>query len=442
MILTRDGLHRTLKLELDEGRAATIEEAQSITSSYRIQIIVGDDVPTSPTRQAALLTAVNTAARAFGGGVYVTGDLDWDITVPWGARQPAHHIVTGLGGTPTTALTEDDPTLVIGTADDFVGSVVMQTTWDGWAGGIVPAGAIRLAETLEHPLAGILAGALGVSEAFSHVRGNVTAGQKPVGLSLWRLNVDWRDPAGTGRALGYLPTRLWLPGLGHLGQAYLWALGFLPSPNPAQIELTLQDFDRIVPANRSTGLLVHRDTPDGVLKTRLAASAMEQLGYRTRIIERPFDSSTRPGPGEPTWALAGFDSPIPRQHLGVFDLAVDLGLGSAVDDYLGIHLHTFPAAGNPSDTFTNAANDSDPELADWAIAAAADRCGVLQLRGAAIGAAFVGAVAATIGLAEVLCALGGQPPTAVASFALNALHDIDVVPGDIAPPGNPGYQAA
>ena len=70
-ILSRNELHRTTKLELDEGRARTFDEAREIVSGYVLQIDVGLGVSASETRRAMLLTAVNVASRAFLGGVRV-----------------------------------------------------------------------------------------------------------------------------------------------------------------------------------------------------------------------------------------------------------------------------------------------------------------------------------------------------------------------------------
>jgi hypothetical protein len=236
---------------------------------------------------------------------------------------------------------------------------------------------------------------------------------------------------------------LWLGGLGHLGQAYLWAIGFLPYRDRGDVLLLLQDYDRIVPANRSTGLLVDGATPPGSLKTRMAADAMETLGFSTRLVERAFDATTRPGPGEPTWMLAGFDNPAARACVGGFGLAVDVGLGSAADDFLGVHVHTFPAAGDPAEVFNATSAHFEPfKPAPWAVASADDECGVLQLQGAAVGAAFVGAFAAAVGIAEVLRGLLGATVHAVGAVSLSALNDGDWVPSEQPPSANPGYQAA
>jgi hypothetical protein len=442
-MLSRDELHRTLKLELDEGRAQSVEQAEQLVRTYRLQIRVGADVRRSPSRQAALLTAINAGARAFLGGVHVTGDLEWPISAGWSTGLAAREAIEHLGGTVVEDVSDCHPTVVIGEVDEAAGSVVMQATWEGWAGGVVPLGSPRLSERVENALSGIVAGAVAVSEAFGHVRGAVTAGRQPAGISLWRPDQPWLDSDAAGPALRYLPTRLWLGGLGHLGQAYLWAIGFLPYRVPRDVLLMLQDYDHVVAANRSTGLLVRHGTPSGLLKTRIAAAAMEALGFSTRIVERAFDETTRPGPGEPTWVLAGFDNRAARACLGAFDLAVDVGLGSVADDFLGVHVHTFPAAGHPADVFVAAPPRAEAaKPAAWAVAAAKDRCGVLELQGAAVGAAFVGAFAGAFGVAEVLRGLAGAPVTAVGAVSLNALDDGDWVLTGQPPPINPGYQAA
>jgi hypothetical protein len=266
-------------------------------------------------------------------------------------------------------------------------------------------------------------------------------------MSLWDPTAEWTSAAAAGPELRFLPTRLWLLGLGHLGQAYAWTFGYLPYGDRGRVELTLQDYDHVVEANRSTGLLVTETTPDGVRKTRLVAGALEGLGFRTQLIERAFDHTTRPGRDEPAWALAGFDSPAPRRHLGNFPFAVDLGLGASQDDYLGIHLHTFPAAGSPANLFPATPGDTTgpPVEANphspWAVAAAEDACGVVQLEGASVGAAFVGATAAAFGLAEILRALAGGPPIAIASLTLAAPQHAEFVVGDPTVTGNPGFQA-
>jgi hypothetical protein len=66
---------------------------------------------------------------------------------------------------------------------------------------------------------------------------------------------DWLSATADEPALELLPSRLWLIGLGHLGQAYLWALGLLPYAHPEETHLVLQDVDIITPSTESTSIL-------------------------------------------------------------------------------------------------------------------------------------------------------------------------------------------
>ena len=106
------------------------------------------------------------------------------------------------------------------------------------------------------PLAAVLAASLAVNEAILAVSGDApSAGKRSIGLSLWAPAVeDWLHDDGAPE-LTYLPSKLWLIGLGHLGQAYLWNLGLLPYPDPTQLELMLQDFDRTSTSTWSTSIL-------------------------------------------------------------------------------------------------------------------------------------------------------------------------------------------
>jgi len=436
-------LDRTVKLELDTGRALSLADANALTRSYVLQIVVGNDVAGSPTRQAMLLTAINTGVRAFKGGVVVAGDLSWRTGDSWGRQQPASDVVRQFGARIDNTLSPTRATVVIGSVvEPLAGSVRLHPTWERWSAGVATSDSGRRLEQAEFELAGVLAAAMAVSEAFAHTRGSVTAGRREVGLSLWRPDLAWRDAAAAGPPLEFLPTRLWCAGLGHLGQAYLWALGFLPYRDRSEVRIWLQDFDTIEPANRSTGMLVRDTTRVGLLKTRLAAESLEALGFDTRLVERSFDDSLVTRGDEPTWALAGFDNPDARRSLDVFQFAVDVGLGSTADDFLGLHLHTFPAVGAPKSIFSpTTAAGSPKQPSAWAQASGVDACGVVQLDNIAVGAAFVGAAAAALAISEILRALAGADPIAVLSWTLATPQFVDVDYAAAAPLRNPGYQS-
>src|SRR5208283_3886032 len=101
-----------------------------------------------------------------------------------------------------------------------------------------------------------LAAAACAAEAFSYHAGDYPmAGRRAAGLSLWHPGQDWLAADPSEPVLAYLPSRLWLIGLGNLGQAFAWLLAALPYENRARVQLLLQDFDRLAPSNDSTSLL-------------------------------------------------------------------------------------------------------------------------------------------------------------------------------------------
>jgi hypothetical protein len=308
-----DQLHRSVKLALDSGEATTLAEAEQLFQRYRLVIKVGPDIARSATLQAALLTAVNTGRRCFLGGVWVVGDLSGQLRVPWRRCATLAEAVSDLQGQMAPLCPPDLPRIVIGDAGTSESSpYAIRATFDGWSGGVIPLEEGRLAEQHEFIPSGVLAGALAVSEVFQGVRGsNAQAGHRPVGLSLWRpeASVSWLDTGDPGPALEFLPAKLWLIGLGHLGQAFLWMLGLLLYAQPDEVELVLQDTDVLVEANDSTSLLTSRGML-GQNKTRAIARWYEERGFR--IQERRFAPNFRVAEDEPQVALCGVDNPQAR----------------------------------------------------------------------------------------------------------------------------------
>jgi hypothetical protein len=194
---------------------------------------------------------------------------------------------------------------------------------------------------------------------------------------------------------------LWLVGLGHLGQAYGWTLGFM---EPGSASLVLQDFDVVTTSTLSTSLLSTQEDV-GRRKTRVVASWMEARGYKTAIMERRFDEAQRTGADEPTVALFGVDNPAARRVIeGTgFRLAIDAGLGAGFRDFRAIRMRTFPG---PSSAAALWAAPVQPTTADLAPAYkqllqdGADPCGVTTLATRSVGAPFVGCMAAGYVVAE------------------------------------------
>ena len=220
--------------------------------------------------------------------------------------------------------------------------------------------------------------------------------------------------------------------MGNLGQAYLWTLGLLPYGEEAA-HLVLQDIDVLAPSNLSTSLLTFRAMMRRK-KTRALAEWADARGFRTSIVERAFAADFRVDGREPAVALIGVDNALARRSVEDVGFArvIEAGLGRGPQDFLGIDLHTFPAS-KPAKDIWNETSPADVEIAQPAyramLEASGDRCGIVRLAGRSIGAPFVGAVAASMVVAELMRLALGGPRHELVSCHLRDLQGRTVVAG-------------
>lgn len=437
-----DTLNRTVKLALDTGEATTVEEAERIFAGYRMQILIGPDVADSAVLQAAALTAVNCAARTFLGGVFVVGDRGpTRVILP--PFDQFGSTIEALGGRSARFATPTLPTLVIGDVQTKdIGPLAVRATTVGWSGGVMPASYPSRSEaSVEFTPAGVLAGALGVSEVFQRLRGgNPMACRRAIGINLWRPEQNWLT-GEKGVELGRLPSSVWLVGLGNLGQAYLWTLGLLPYGNEGA-ELVLQDIDVLTQSNMSTSLLTTSDVL-GCRKTRAMAAWAEARGFKTTIMERSFGPNFQVGPREPAVALVGVDNALARQAVEDvgFGRVIESGLGRGAQDFLGIDFHTFPSSKAAREIWREtgvAEVDISQPAYRKMLERTGDSCGTIRLAGRSIGAPFVGAVAASMVTAELLRLIMGGTRYEMISCHLRDLDMRSVFEGNPWSPFNPG----
>lgn len=448
-VITPDELHRLVKLAMDTGEADSVEHAMRIFAGYRIAVLVGPEIATLATHQAALATFLRLASRVFLGGIDVVMSVDAPILF---GSVNIDQAIASAGARRVTSLESHIPVVSIGTvARAHSASFSVRAVFSGWRAGIVPAhDEAPFAFEAEFPLSGALAAALAVNEAFLFVRNDTPeAGFREVGLSLWRPDAidDWWKPHNDGPALKYLPSKLWLVGLGHLGQAYLWGLSMLPYARPEEVELVLQDIDSVTDSTLSTSILSD-DSMIGERKTRAMANLMEAAGFKTAIIERRFDERVRINDDDPQIALFGVDNAPARRALSDagFRLVVEAGLGSGAKDFRAIRIHTFPGAKDPRemwaadahrDITTTTPAYSNLKTRGW------DQCGVTLLAGKAVGAPFVGMTAAAICLSEILRLLHGGDVFAVHQLDLKTPKRRDSVARSVKlPEFNPGFTLA
>ncbi len=440
-----DTLHRGVKMALDSGEAASIEEAFALFRGYRMTIGLGPGAKRSPAIQSALLTMVNTGRRALLGGVEVVGDLQAPLLVQLpGLGMTLAEAVETLGADPRQGRTHSGPLVWLGTGAP---ADALQVTFGDWRGGVFPAGeAARLPERGHDIPAAVLAGALAVAEVFQRLRGNQMAGEREVGLSLWNPSAPWRSALGAAEWVA--PSKLWVLGLGHLGQAFLWVLGLLPFARSADVELTLQDFDRLTAANDSTSILTRLERA-GRLKTREMAAWAEARGFKTRLVERRFSGDLFLDEDDPRILFCGVDNTLARAALedSRFGLVVDAGLGAGPQEYLAMRLHTFPGSVSARKRWRGEETIRAVDRQSAAGSAAykdlstrgLDDCGLLEIASRTVGVPFVGVIAATLALMEIVRRLNGGVGLEVMDLTLRDLSARQGVEGQCLRRFNPGF---
>jgi hypothetical protein len=429
-----DTLHRTAKYFMDSGRAATHDAAMKLLEGFGLTISVGPEIARSPLHQIALLSLVNTARRTFLGSIEVAGLTDCGSLTRLAPEQPLIQAVSDLGGLPVSRSRENWPSALIGdAAPGAVKAPCWRLTWEGWRGGAVPlALGRRLAEGDAIELAPAVAAAACAAEVFSyHAGDHPMASRRAAGLSLWRPGHNWLVSDTGEPALAYLPSRLWLIGLGNLGQAFAWLLACLPYEDPGQVQLVLQDFDCIAASNDSTSLL-SSIADVGRRKSRVAGDWLAARGFEVFLDERRFGPWTRRGGDEPAAALCGVDNALARAALeeAGFDLVVEAGLGAGPQAFRSISMHTFPASRSAAALWSRqvgvAADDYEGQPAYRALKdAGMDPCGLAQLASRTVGVPFVGLVAGCLAVSELLRRLNGGIALEYASASAAALDDID-----------------
>jgi len=432
-----DKLHRLVKEALDSGAASTIAEAEYMFRALSLELVIGEKEARDPNHQAALLTALALAVRVFLGGVWVSGPLDVALTCPLPLGETLESAVAFLGGKigdPDRSI----PRISIGGGRQKRAHIFhVRTAFSGWRAGIVPADADEFAdpENAVMPLSPMLAAALAVNEAFSSSRfGRPAFGRKPVGFSLWNPAslLDWRVSAADEPKLAYLPNSIWLIGLGHLGQAYLWGLGLLPYQHASKLSLVLQDVDIATPSTVSTSILTD-DSQIGWKKTRSMAAWAERRGFNASIIERLFTSDFRRQLTEPAIAMCGLDNALGRQALDQvgFEFIVEAGLGRGYQDFRTMRLYTLPAPRSAAEIWREPGASEDlsdrPGYAKMLEDGDLDRCGITLLSGKAVGAPFVGAIAACLAISEILRLLHGGPLHQLIDLSLQSIEHRSVI---------------
>lgn len=400
-----DSFHRVAKVLADSGEAESIEAAQATLSGFGVRVVLHEAAKHDVGLQVIAKTVINAAARTFLGNVCIDATEDIPLLAAGFEGRSLGQFCAWAGVVPTVPQSTW-PEIHIGSTgvEDARGTICVWA--DGWAYGL---GRHQRSDGHFAP-ACVAAGGLAVSEAFSLLRrDNPYAGRRDVALSLWAPGSEHPDRGPEHDAAA---PSAWLVGLGHLGQAYAWTLGFMRPLGGSTV--VLQDVDTVTLSTLSTSVLSSA-ADVGRNKARVVARWLEARGYATAIVERRFDQHQRVAAAEPRTALFGVDNAAARRVVegAGFDMVIDAGLGSGFKDFRAMRLRTFPGPSSAAQLWAAPDGGASSSVSAPAyrtlLAQGADPCGVTTLATRAVGAPFVGCVAAGYVVAELLRRqIGGQ----------------------------------
>ena len=388
---------------LVERANISFDEAQCRLRALTLEIVVVERAD-NPAAHAAVLTAVSVGRRAFLGGVRVIGILEQPLRVTYPLRSTTlAEAVAEMG-----ADNFDGPatyTLIVGEVSSAASPSKIHIWWDGWRAGASNQGAA--CDDGSNPLSGIAAGALGVGLAFEFARGESLEAST---IDLWPVEQGGHAPVFCDV---FLPGAIWMIGLGNLGQAFLWALLSLPFTNPGDVEIVLQDRDKVSEENWATSVLV-RDEAYGFQKTKVAEQWALAKGFDVRRVDRWLTDTDRITDEEPKLAFSGVDRIKARKdmaHLG-FDCIVDAGLGRTAKDFDRYRLSVFDPSRSIGQHFEGMSDPQHrndvPDIEPYiTLAGEVGVCGAAEIAGASVAAAFVSAVAAVSAVARIIAICSG-----------------------------------
>lgn len=407
-------LNRTMKLAMDEGKVDSYEAAQVLFATFRLRICVQPGFSRVPAAEAAVLTLLNAAPKTFLGGVEVAGALDERCSMAWfKARclsEVAEQCGVSVGGAGSAA--GSTPTITVGEGVPPQGDFSLGIS-------LAPSGfelSPDLAATwsADSPVeAGVAAAGAALNEAFQHVyRKAPLAGQRDVAFTL------------PGQAEARLAQSVWLVGLGHLGQAFLWTAA-LAGHIQAWRALRLTDYDVVSWSSLSTCLLV-RPKDVGCRKVDVVAERLEALGVKVVRDGTRLNLDEKPVQSEQELVLIAVDNVALRRTLDGLEAPriLEAGIGDGADAFTRTQLHGFPGPRKAMDVWAgdDARSNKTVDISMPAYRTLAeqsgDECGTTLVAGRSIATPFVGAF-----VGALFSTLAGQPECTehVWSYDLNSL---------------------
>ncbi len=430
MRVEADNVERLLLLVIEkfgiEGSLNdALSKAEKVLEGMTLTIILGDEILNNINLQSGLSGVINSAKRAFKGGIQIVNAESYgNLKLPGYINSTLRDLINDGTVSSIDFTAVKSPTICIGCTSYKKGQIELKA--NSWQGGIVPFGhEAQLSKSGNFVLAGNFAAGMAVAYCFMHEIGILRELNQPIGLSLWRPDLFWLDEKAIGPDIHYLPDKYWLVGLGHLGQAFQWVMTQFPKRE--SVEVTLQDFDRIDEANYSAGLISEKSLA-GQKKTRVSSVFLEAHGYQTRIIERAFDKTIQFSSEEdPAIVLCGVDNAKARREMDqeAFPMFIDSGLGGSLATFDSMSIQNFKFKKRTTDDFKEAQYETILGAVEKIeVEIEKSGCGILSRK--AISSSFIGLINASLVLSEVVRAFNSGMAFKAIDFSLRDPDDLIV----------------
>jgi molybdopterin/thiamine biosynthesis adenylyltransferase len=413
-------------------------EANNMINNSEVWLIAGNSIILSLTEQIAFITAVNIAKRVFRGRVICI--LPEEVPNLLMLKSVSFKdLVFRYGGSLTTDTPDKNEVKILFGVECYDENC-LEVVAEGWRGGVNFYGQERVIfAKKDNPvsLGPIAAASLACYFAFSKIF-KLTASDLLIntGISLWNINSgrEWYKDSKDGPRNINIPRKIWALGLGHLGQAYLWTVGLMPISDPSKVLFLLQDDDTVENLNIGSQVLCN-DSNIGFPKTRACLKFLEELNFKTQIVEKRF----LPGNSEEEWLkefpflLNGVDNPqtrrdINRNYHKLFLDGATNGSSSLFDSFT---LKNVSHIEKGPDILWPATETDEVVLHKnlYERYEKANMCGILTNIGVSVP--FVGLFGATFVIAELLRSLNEGTIYSIVSTRMSDLSTIDAVDGGV-----------
>ena len=211
--------------------------------------------------------------------------------------------------------------------------------------------------------------------------------------------------------------------------------------------MVLQDVDWVGESTFSTSVL-SSDIDIGKRKTRVVSAWLENAGFDPRIIDQLFTKNQVLTEDDPRLCFVGVDK-IPARHaltdIG-FSTIIEAGLGGDAYTYSRINVHVLPGERSPDQIWSIDENEEPKQkkerFSQLAERNKFDKCGRAELDNVAVGAPFVGMVAACLVYSQSLRILHQGPYFDAIDITVGAIEHVNAhrffTSGQIR---NTGYQS-